>query len=65
MSISALLKGFEKRLRSAEVFNDLPARPIVPPDGEIPVAWEEPIEAAMQQGLERVIEVMCNVGGIP
>ncbi len=43
---------------------NMPARPIVPPDGEIPVAWEEPIEAAMQQGLERVIEEMCRVGGI-
>lgn len=42
----------------------LPARPIVPPDGLLPPAWQAPIEEAMEAGLVAVIERICAAGGI-
>lgn len=43
----------------------MPARPIVPPDGQIPKAWDNRIEEAMEDGLKAVIEIVCANGGIP
>lgn len=42
----------------------MPARPIVPPDGSLPVAWEPMVEAAMEEGMRRVIEMVVSAGGI-
>lgn len=40
------------------------ARPIVPTDGLIPSAWEPELNAALEKGMEKVIEVMCDRGGV-
>jgi hypothetical protein len=42
----------------------MPARPIVPPDGELPPAWIEPVERAMEEGIAKVIEMVVSNGGI-
>lgn len=43
----------------------LPARPIVPVDGQIPQPWEGFIEASMEEAMLKVIEVVLQAGGIP
>ncbi len=42
----------------------MPARPIVPPDGKLPPAWEEPVERAVEEAMTKVIEMVCAAGGI-
>lgn len=42
----------------------LPARPIVPPSGQLPTAWEPQVEAAMEQAMVKVIEAVVLGGGI-
>lgn len=42
-----------------------PARPIVPPDGRLPAAWERPVEEAMEEAMVKVMEIVVAAGGIP
>jgi hypothetical protein len=41
----------------------MPARPIVPPDGELPAAWEKELEAAGERAMTAVLEILLNNGG--
>lgn len=42
----------------------LPARPIVPPTGDIPAAWEPELSRSCEEAMTRVIEMVVNAGGI-
>ncbi len=43
----------------------MPPRAIVPPNGELPDAWVEPVERAMEVALQKVIEVLIAAGPTP
>lgn len=42
----------------------MPARPIVPVDGNLPRAWEKPVEDAMRDAMLKVIAMVVDAGGI-
>ena len=42
----------------------LPARPIVPPDGEIPERWLPEVERAIEEAYAEVLEIVVRNGGL-
>jgi hypothetical protein len=51
-----------KSAKHQEGWGNVPARPIVP--DALPPAWLGEIQAAMERGYEKVVERMCELGGV-
>lgn len=42
----------------------MPARPVLPVNGQLPVGWEREVEEALEAGMVEVIEEMVRQGGV-
>lgn len=42
----------------------MPARKIVPEGGEMPAGWTAEMDAAAEEAMKKVVEVMCAAGGV-